>query len=60
MGNFGNKRKPVAEHVYADAVVWQCTQCDCWSRDEFIYVEQPACPMCEASMGRVTKNIRIE
>ncbi|WP_083486164.1 cold-inducible protein YdjO-related protein [Alicyclobacillus ferrooxydans] len=60
MGNFGNRRKPVSEHVYADSIVWQCSTCVCWSRDEFIYVANPVCPMCKGSMNRVTKNIRIE
>ncbi|MCF8564186.1 cold-shock protein [Alicyclobacillus tolerans] len=60
MGNFGSRRKPISEHVYADSVVWKCSNCDCWSRDEFVYVAQPVCPLCEGKMNRVTKNIRIE
>jgi|GEM_PF-2310682 len=60
MGNFGYTRKPVSEHVYADVAVWQCPACDCWSRDEFIYVEKPACPMCNSKMEHVTKHIRVE
>ncbi|WP_067717654.1 cold-inducible protein YdjO-related protein [Ferroacidibacillus organovorans] len=60
MGNFGNKRKPISEQVYADSEVWQCSTCAVWSRDEFIYIENPACPMCRGDMERVTKSIRIE
>lgn len=60
MSNMGNRRRPQSEDVYADTVVWQCSECDCWSRDEFIYVEQPVCPMCGGEMSQVTKNIRVE
>lgn len=60
LGNFGNSKKQPSEHVYADTVVWQCTQCGCWSRNEFIYVEEPICSVCKGRMEQVTKNIRIE
>ncbi|WDL98373.1 cold-inducible protein YdjO-related protein [Alicyclobacillus sp. ALC3] len=60
MGNFGSWKKPVSEHVYAESVVWQCSKCVCWSREEFVHVQQPVCPMCDSEMNRVTKNIRVE
>ncbi|MDQ0191503.1 hypothetical protein JI721_09445 [Alicyclobacillus cycloheptanicus] len=59
MGYFGHKRK-LDEQVFANSVVWQCSKCDCWSRQEFIYVEHPVCPICKGEMNQVTKNIRIE
>ncbi|WP_116190062.1 cold-inducible protein YdjO-related protein [Paenibacillus taihuensis] len=53
-------KKPVSEHVYADTSVWQCPQCVCWSRVEFITAEKPQCPSCHTSMSLKMKNIRIE
>ncbi|KPV41787.1 cold-inducible protein YdjO-related protein [Alicyclobacillus ferrooxydans] len=60
MSPFGSRRKPAVEPVYANTMIWQCTECNCWSRDEFIHEEKPHCPMCHAEMNRETKNIRIE
>lgn len=60
MGNFGSMKKPIAEHVYGDLIVWQCSSCNCWSRDEFIYVEEPTCPICHEKMERSTKYVRVE
>lgn len=55
-----NNRKPVSEHVYEDQVIWKCSECDCWSRKEFVLTENPTCPICQAEMHEETKNIRIE
>ncbi|UNO48273.1 cold-inducible protein YdjO-related protein [Alicyclobacillus acidoterrestris] len=60
MGYFNNRRKPASEYVYADTVIWQCSKCNCWSRQEFIHVAEPNCPMCKGMMNLETKNIRIE
>ncbi|QSO54582.1 hypothetical protein JZ785_13045 [Alicyclobacillus curvatus] len=60
MGNFGNRRKPLAEQVFADKMIWQCTTCNCWSREEFVYVDEPTCPMCHGKMVHEQKHIRIE
>jgi len=57
---YNNSKKPVSEHVYADTVVWQCPECNSWSRIEFILVEEPTCPLCSSKMVQATKNIRIE
>lgn len=48
------------EPEYADVVVWQRTECNCWSRKEFVSESEPKCPMCGATMVRETKNIRIK
>jgi predicted RNA-binding Zn-ribbon protein involved in translation (DUF1610 family) len=53
---WSNKPEP----EYADAVVWQCTECNCWSRQEFVHSSEPKCPMCGAKMISETKNIRIK
>jgi Cold-inducible protein YdjO len=53
-------RKPSSEHVYADIVIWQCSECNCWSKKEFIYVDEPICPMCKGRMNQEEKNIRVE
>ena len=57
---YNYSKKPISEHVYADTVVWQCPECNCWSRKEFVLTEEPNCPMCNAKMNQVEKNIRIE
>lgn len=59
MGHFNNK-KPVAEHVYEDTVIWQCSSCNCWSRPEYVSEPEPNCPLCQSRMFQETKNIRIE
>ncbi len=48
------------EWEYADVVVWQCTKCNCWSRQEFVSASEPTCPICGATMISETKNIRIK
>jgi hypothetical protein len=53
-------KKPVAEHVYADATVWQCTSCNCWSRLEFTLTDDPMCPLCNSQMTQQLKNVRVE
>ncbi|UOF89997.1 cold-shock protein [Fodinisporobacter ferrooxydans] len=55
-----NTKRPVSEYVYQDTVIWQCTSCNCWSRKEFVLVDEPKCPMCSSKMVEETKNIRIE
>ena len=57
---YNNKKKPVAEHVYADEIVWQCTSCNCWSRKEFVVDEEPRCPLCDSPMVEETRNIRVD
>jgi uncharacterized paraquat-inducible protein A len=52
-------KKPAADPVYEDQVVWQCTSCKCWSRLEFVLDEEPECPMCKSKMTKETKNIRV-
>ncbi|WP_249226889.1 cold-inducible protein YdjO-related protein [Alicyclobacillus mengziensis] len=41
-------------------MIWQCTACNCWSREEFIYVDEPTCPVCQSKMVHEQKHIRIE
>ncbi|AIG24760.1 hypothetical protein GOP56_17875 [Brevibacillus sp. 7WMA2] len=53
-------KRTVKEHVYEDTLVWQCTACNCWSRKEFVIVEDPRCPLCNSKMEEEMKNIRIE
>jgi ABC-type ATPase with predicted acetyltransferase domain len=53
---WSNKPEP----EYADVVVWQCTKCNCWSRQEFVSSSEPTCPMCGATMISEIKNIRIK
>lgn len=53
-------KKPAVEHVYADTEVWQCSACNCWSRQEFVQADDPVCPLCSSPMSLETKNIRIE
>lgn len=60
MSTYNSWRKPVSEHVYANTVIWQCSECNCWSREEFVYVDKPVCPICKSTMTRETKNIRVE
>ncbi len=60
MAYANNGRKPASEHVYADTEIWQCSNCNCWSRVEFVYVEDPVCPICNSKMVLETKNIRVE
>jgi rubrerythrin len=48
------------EPEYADVVVWQCTECNCWSRQEFVTESEPQCPICGAKMVSELKNIRIK
>lgn len=60
MSYVDNRKKPVSEHVYADTVVWQCSECNCWSREEFVHDDEPTCPMCHSKMNREVKNIRVE
>ncbi|QQE78231.1 cold-inducible protein YdjO-related protein [Alicyclobacillus sp. SO9] len=57
---FNNRRKPSSEYVYADTVIWQCSRCNCWSRKEFIYVDDPSCPMCKSKMNQEAKLIRVD
>ncbi|WP_081654260.1 cold-inducible protein YdjO-related protein [Alicyclobacillus acidoterrestris] len=58
--NFNNRRKPASEYVYDDIVIWQCSDCDCWSRNEFVHGDEPLCPMCKGKMSQQVKNIRVE
>ena len=60
MSYFSRGRKSLADYVYANIIIWQCSECQCWSRQEFIYVSSPTCPLCKASMHQETKKIRIE
>ncbi|WAH37517.1 cold-inducible protein YdjO-related protein [Alicyclobacillus dauci] len=60
MSYFNNRRKPSSEHVYADTVIWQCSNCKCWSRIEFVHVDEPSCPMCKGTMHQEAKFIRVE
>ncbi|WP_232700144.1 cold-inducible protein YdjO-related protein [Brevibacillus daliensis] len=53
-------KRTVKEHVYEDTLVWQCTACNCWSRKEFVLVDDPCCPLCSSKMEEEMKNIRIE
>ncbi len=53
-------KKPVIEHIYADTEVWQCSVCNCWSRQEFIEGDDPSCPLCNSPMNLEIKNIRVE
>ncbi|WAH42995.1 cold-shock protein [Alicyclobacillus fastidiosus] len=55
-----NNRRPATEPVYADTVIWQCSECNCWSRKEFVSDDNPKCPMCNSKMHEETKKIRIE
>ena len=55
-----NSKRPVAEHVYQDTVVWQCTSCNSWSRKEYVLAEEPTCPLCNSEMVEEVKNIRLE
>ncbi|MCY0902188.1 MAG: cold-inducible protein YdjO-related protein [Firmicutes bacterium] len=55
-----NNRKPTAEHVYEDTVIWQCSSCNCWSRKEFIAEFEPTCPICHSKMNEETKKIRVQ
>lgn len=48
------------EPEFADVVVWQCTSCNSWSRQEFVAEAEPTCPICGAPMIHETKNIRIK
>ncbi|MCF8564301.1 cold-shock protein [Alicyclobacillus tolerans] len=57
---YNHAKKPVSEHVYADTTVWQCSECNCWSRVEFVLEEEPTCPLCNSKMSKEVKNIRIE
>ncbi|MCY0875616.1 MAG: cold-inducible protein YdjO-related protein [Firmicutes bacterium] len=58
--SYFNNRKPTSEHVYAETVIWQCSSCNCWSREEFVLANEPNCPVCNSKMNRETKNIRVE
>ncbi|WAH41338.1 cold-shock protein [Alicyclobacillus fastidiosus] len=60
MNHFNNRKRPTIEHVYAETIIWQCSGCSCWSRKEFVHVEQPVCPICKSEMKREAKVIRIE
>jgi uncharacterized paraquat-inducible protein A len=60
MSYFSKGKKSLADYVYANVMIWQCSACSCWSREEFIYVTEPTCPVCKAKMHRESKNIRIE
>ena len=55
-----NSRKHPSQHVYANTVIWQCSDCDCWSRIEFVHVDEPECPLCHGRMTQVEKSIRVE
>ncbi|MCY0888304.1 MAG: cold-shock protein [Alicyclobacillaceae bacterium] len=57
---YNNSRKPVSQHVYEDTMVWQCSECQCWSRMEFILVGEPECPLCHAKMVQELKNVRVD
>lgn len=56
---FNNGRTKV-DPVYADIVVWQCSNCSCWSRKEYTFSEnKPLCPVCNGEMHEETKNIEV-
>ncbi len=50
MSYFTNRKKPATKHIYANVVIWQCSDCNCWSRQEFIHVTEPNCPICKGLM----------
>ena len=60
MSYFNNRKAPAAEQVYADMLVWQCPECACWSRPEFVTEDEPTCPVCNNRMYQTTKNIRVQ
>lgn len=60
MSYFNNRKAPASEQVYAETMVWQCSECSCWSRPEFITEEEPNCPICHNRMVQTTKNIRVQ
>lgn len=49
-------KRPVAEYVNEDTVVWQCTSCNCWSRKEFV-ANDHKCLVCGSKMIEEFKNI---
>ncbi|QQE78275.1 cold-inducible protein YdjO-related protein [Alicyclobacillus sp. SO9] len=57
---YNYNKKPVSEHVYEDRTVWQCSDCNTWSRPEFVLDEEPTCPICHGKMEQVVRNIRVE
>ncbi|WP_249226888.1 cold-inducible protein YdjO-related protein [Alicyclobacillus mengziensis] len=41
-------------------MIWQCSRCNCWTRKEFVHVDEPSCPMCKGRMNQEAKLIRVE
>ncbi len=60
MSYLNSRKKPTSEHIYADVVIWQCSECNCWSRQEFVHVAEPNFPVYKGLMNREAKYIRIE
>lgn len=52
-------KRPVSEQVFEDQTVWQCATCSCWSRKEFVLIEEPKCPLCDSKMIEEVKNVRV-
>ncbi|QYR23996.1 cold-shock protein [Paenibacillus sp. sptzw28] len=57
--HFSKKQvEPIPEE---ETTIWTCSNegCSCWMRDNFSFVELPACPICNSTMISDTKLLPI-
>ncbi|AJW69357.1 cold-shock protein [Paenibacillus sp. SEL3] len=44
-----------------NTAIWSCTNegCNGWMRTDFTFLNEPACPFCQASMGQEMRMLPI-